>query len=172
MPGGSGAPASRQQASQAAVNLQALPELARQIRLRNLSGAILVVLAGMAVRRRPALAPAFVAALADDPLHPRFLGFTAGGLAEIARPRVHPPLHELLSGPHAAGLRALRAVMQASAATPSATHALRCRPEMAAALHEDSVALPDLARRTGRPLVLRPDPTPAPGGFSVEVCGA
>ena len=157
-------------ASQMAMNLQALPELARHIRLRNLSGAILVDVAGLALRRRVALAPAFMAALADDPLRPRFLGFTAGGLAEITRPRIHPPLHELLSGPHAAGLQALRAVMQASAATPSDAHALRCPPDMAAALSDDPVALPDLARRTGRPLVLRPDPTLAPGRFSVEVC--
>ena len=171
---GAGASADRRgkAASQMAMNLQALPELARHIRLRNLSGAILVDVAGLALRRRAALAPAFVAALADDPLHPRFLGFTAGGLAEIARARVHPPLHELLSGAHAAGLGALRAVMQASAATPSHTHALRCPPDMVAALGDDPLALPDLARRTGRPLVLRPDPTLAPGRFSVEVCRA
>ena len=48
--------------------------------------------------------PALTAALAGDPLRPRFLGFTALGLAEIARPRVRAPLHEMLSGPLAAGL--------------------------------------------------------------------
>ncbi len=155
-------------AAQMAANLAALPEIARQIRLRNLSGAILVDVAGMSLRRRPALAPAFTAALADDPLHPRFLGFTALGLAEIMRPRVHPPLHELLRGPHAAGLAALREVMAAAAAEPSAASTLRCAPDVAAALADDAVALPDLARRTGRPLIVQPDSGLPPSGWTVE----
>ena len=78
------------------MNRALLPALARQIRLRNLSGAILVDLAGLPARRRAALGPALAEALADDPARPRLLGFTALGLAEIVRPRVHPPLHELL----------------------------------------------------------------------------
>lgn len=171
---GAGASADRRAkgASQMAGNLLAVTVLMRQVRLRNLSGAILVDMAGMAMRRRQALAPAFEAALALDPLRPRLLGFSPGGLAEISRPRIHPPLHELQAGPHAAGLRALRAVLDAAAATPSDGHALRCPPDVAAALSNDPVALPDLARRTGRPLVLRPDPSLAPGRYGVEVCGA
>ena len=97
-------------AAHLAANRAALPELARQIRLRNLSGAILVDFAGLPARRRAALGPELQSALSDDPLHPRLLGFTMLGLAEIVRPRVHPPLHELLAGPHAAGLAALRRV--------------------------------------------------------------
>ncbi len=62
------------------------------------------------------LGPALAAALAADPLRPRLLGFTALGLAEIVRPRVHPPLHELLAGPHAAGLAALRRIAAEAAA--------------------------------------------------------
>ena len=155
-------------AAQMAANLAVLPELARQIRLRNLSGAILVDVAGMSLRRRPLLAPAFAAALAGDPLHPRFLGFSALGLAEIMRARVHPPLHELLLGPHAAGLVALRQVMQAAAAEPAAVFALRCAPDVAAALQADPLALPDLARRTGRPLMMHPDPALPPGACRIE----
>ena len=85
-------------AMQEAANRAALPELVRQIRLRNLSGAILVDLAGLSLRRRAALAEPLRAALATDPVGPRLLGFTAGGLAEIQRPRLHPPLHEMLAG--------------------------------------------------------------------------
>src|SRR6185312_11260967 len=95
----------------AMVNRALLPLLARQIRLRNLSGAILVDLAGLAARRRIALGPALATALADDPLQPRFLGFTALGLAEIVRTRVHPALQECLAGPHAAGLAAVRRII-------------------------------------------------------------
>ncbi len=99
--------------AQETANRAALPALARQIRLRNLSGLILIDLAGMKAARRAALAEPLRAALASDPAAPRLLGFTVGGLAEIQRPRLHPPLHELLAGPYAAGLAALQAVAHA-----------------------------------------------------------
>jgi Ribonuclease G/E len=155
-------------AAQTAANRAMLPALARQIRLRNLSGAIVVDVAGLGVRQRAALAPDFAQALAGDPLRPRFLGFSALGLAEIMRPRAHPPLHELLTGPHAAGLSALRSVMQAAAAEPAAAFQLRAAPDVAAALAQDPAALPDLARRTGRPLIVTSDPTLPPGRTAIE----
>jgi Ribonuclease G/E len=139
-------------AALAELNRAALPALAVQIRLRNLSGAILVDLAGLSPKRRAALGPALAAALATDPLRPRLLGFTGLGFAEIVRPRVHPPLHEVLAGPHAAGLAALRAVEREGAAR------LRAAPDVAAALEADAAARADLARRTGRPLILWVDP--------------
>ncbi len=156
------------QAAQMAANQAVLPALARQIRLRNLSGAILVDVAGLALRKRAALAPEFARALADDPLAPRFLGFSALGLAEILRPRVHPPLHELLSGPHAAGLRALRRIAADTAARPAASFALRAAPDVVSALQEHTEALADLARRTGRPLMLRSDPALPRGSAAIE----
>jgi Ribonuclease G/E len=144
-------------AGQLALNRDALPPLARQIRLRNLSGAILLDLAGMPARRRIALGPALTAALAADPLQPRFMGFTALGLAEIVRPRVHPPLHELLAGPHAAGLAALRAA--AAAGMPGKWPVLRASPSIAAALEADRAALDALARRIGGPISIIVDPS-------------
>jgi hypothetical protein len=141
------------------LNRVMLPALARQIRLRNLSGGIVVDLAGLSPRKRAALGPDFIAALADDPLHSRFLGFTALGLAEIVRPRVHPPLHELLSGPLAAGLAALRAVMAEFSRDPRAMPAIRAHQTLVSALQADPVALHDIARRTGRDVTLRSDPS-------------
>ncbi len=155
-------------AAQMAANRAMLPALAQQIRLRNLSGAIMVDVAGLGIRQRAALAPDFVAALAGDPLRPRFLGFSALGLAEIMRPRASPPLHELLAGPHAAGLSALRSIMQAAAAEPAAAFRLRAAPDVAAALAQDPAALPDLARRTGRPLIIASDPSLPPGRTAIE----
>lgn len=152
----------------AAFNRAILPELARQIRLRNLSGAIILDLAGLQARRRQALAPALTAALAADPLRPRFLGFTALGLAEIVRPRGHAPLHELLAGPHAAGLAALRAITLDLAADPGKIIGLRASPMVTAALQADRPALADFARRAGRALAIRSDPVLPPAGWVME----
>ena len=142
-----------------ALNRSILPPLAEQIRLRNLSGAIVVDLAGLSPRRRAALGPDFASALASDPLHPRFLGFTGLGLAEIVRPRIHPPLHELLEGPLAAGLAALRAVVAASRQDPRDLPAIRANPAVVSALQADPLALTDLGRRVGRRVTLRSDPS-------------
>ena len=154
------------QPKQEAANRAALPALARQIRLRNLSGAILIDLAGLPLRRRPALADALRDALAPDPAKPRLLGFTSGGLAEIQRPRSHPPLHEMLTGPHAAGLAALRAIA-AVAGSPNPPR-LRAAPDVVSALEADPVALPALANRLGQPLVLRSDPALPPCATIIE----
>ena len=157
-------------AAHTGLNRASFAVLARQIRLRNLSGAILVDLAGLSVRRRAALGPDLAASLSDDPLRPRLLGFTALGLAEIQRPRVHPPLHELLAGPHAAGLAMLRCIALDLSARPGRLPVLRAAPAIVTALQTDPVALPDLARRAGRPLVLRSDSTLA--GLGMELLDA
>jgi len=158
----------RGQSLHEALNRAALPALAAQIRLRNLSGGIVVDLAGLSARKRAQLAPDLANALAHDPLRPKFLGFTALGLAEIVRARIHPPLHELLTGPLPAGLAALRAVLAASDLNPRATPALRAAPAVVSALRADPVALPDLARRTGRDITLRSDPTLPPCSWMLE----
>ena len=151
-----------------ALNRELLPELARQIRLRNLSGAILVDLAGMTVKQRAALGPAVGAALAGDPLRPRFLGFTALGLAEIVRPRVRAPLHEALTGPLAAGLAALRAITRATRAEPGRRLILHAAPAVIAALQADPVALADLARIIGQRLNSRSEPSMAGDIWRIE----
>lgn len=151
-----------------AANRAALPALARQIRLRNLGGGLVLDLAGLSPRRRAALAPALEAALAADPLHPRLLGFTALGFAEILRPRRHPPLHELLAGPHAAGLAALRDAARRVAANPASPLRLRAAPAIVTALRADTLALAEFAAAAGRPIALADDPALAPAGWLVE----
>jgi Ribonuclease G/E len=145
-------------AAHIAANRAAMPVLAQQVRLRNLSGAILVDLAGLSSSRRAQMSAPLEAALTEDPLRPRLLGFTRLGLAEIVRPRIHPPLHELLDGPHAAGLAALRRIAIDLATTPWSVPVLCASPAVLAALQADTAALPDLARRAGRPLIVRADP--------------
>jgi hypothetical protein len=155
-------------AVQLAANAALLPAISRQIRLRNLGGAILLDLAGMPAKRRAALGPALAAALASDPLRPRFLGFTALGLAEILRARIHPPLHELLAGPLAAGLAALRRAAAEIAARPDVALRLGAAPAVVDALRADPVALTELARRAGRPLMLHDDRAMASLGWRLE----
>jgi len=78
------------------LNNALIPEICRQILLRNLSGGILIDFAGMKPAARAKLAEPLRRALKSDPLHPDFLGFSHLGLAEINRRRFRPPLHELL----------------------------------------------------------------------------
>jgi ribonuclease G len=80
--------------SATAGNIALIPELGRQITLRNLSGAILVDFAGMKSAARQKLLPALTATLRKDPLRPQLLGFSNLGFAEITRPRIRLPLHE------------------------------------------------------------------------------
>jgi hypothetical protein len=144
-------------ATHLAANRGLLPAIARQIRLRNLGGGLVVDVAGLSAKQRGGLAEAFAQALRGDPAEPRFLGFTALGFAEILRPRIHAPLHEMLAGPTAAAPAALRALLRESLARPAATLRLRAAPALAAAVQTATYATADLARRTGRTLMLETD---------------
>ncbi len=152
---------------QFAANRAAIPAVLHQLRLRNLSGAILLDPAGLASRKRQALTPEIEAALARDPLRPKLLGFTALGLAEILRPRVHPPLHELLCSPHGAGLAALREALAAHGDGRSAP-VIRAGIALIAALRDDAGALQAFARRAAVPASLRSDPTLCDLSWTIE----
>ena len=142
---------------QARVNAAAITEAARQIRLRNLAGAILIDLAGLSPKRRAPLEAPLARALGPDPLV-RLLGIGPLGLFELTRQRIHPPLHEVLAGPLTPGLAALRQAMREAAARPGVALALRAAPAVLAALEGLPGALAEAAGLLGRPLALRPDP--------------
>lgn len=139
-------------------NEAAIAEAARQIRLRNLAGAILLDVAGLPARRRATLEEPLRRALAPDPLA-RLLGPGPLGLFEIQRQRIHPPLHEVLAGPLTPGLAALRRAAREMAARPGARLALTAHPRVIAAVQ----ALPGALEELGAPLALRPEPARAPG---------
>ncbi|MCQ8279360.1 ribonuclease E/G [Acetobacteraceae bacterium KSS8] len=166
--GGSSGQKSAKATAQFAANRAAIGPLLHQIRLRNLGGAILLDLAGLPSRKRSALRPEIEAALERDPLRPKLLGFTALGLAEILRPRIHPPLHELLAGPHAAALAALAEAARFAAAPPHRLPDLLASIDVAAALDGDPVARAALAARAGRPISMRIDPSLPPCGWSLR----
>jgi Ribonuclease G/E len=135
-------------------NETALPEIARQIRLRNLSGAILLDVAGLSAKRRQALLEPLRAALAHDRLA-RLVGLTGLGLVEMVRDRIHPPLAEILHTPLAEGLAALRQAARDAAARPAQRLMLEARPDVIAALRDLPGALDDYAALTGHGLELR-----------------
>ncbi len=145
-------------AAQMAANRAALPALVRQIVLRNLSGAILIDFAGLPTRKRHVLAPPLTEALAIDRLAPRLAGFSPLGFAEISRPRLRPPLHELRASPHGIGLAALRQAARELTAAAGRRMALRAAPTVIAALRSDTSALAALAHGATYTLVLREDP--------------
>lgn len=158
-------------AAPARVNEAAAVEVARQIRLRNLSGAIVVDFAGLPIRKRPTVLPPLEKALAGDPLEPALMGVTRMGLVEIMRRRVHPPWHEVLGTPPSPATRllaALRAMARDAAARPQVALALVAAPEVAEAATRLPLALAEYRAATGRPLALRPDPALRPGQERIE----
>nr|WP_194300205.1 ribonuclease E/G [Acetobacter lovaniensis] len=138
------------QTAQFAANRDALPALMRQIRLRNLSGAILIDPAGLATRKRHALLEPVNAALKPDPLNPRCLGITALGLIEIVRARIYPSLPELLNSPHGRALRVLRHILVHAPQTTQITGGAG----IIRALEQDPEAVADCARQLGHKLSL------------------
>jgi hypothetical protein len=149
----------------AALNAAAVAEAARQIRLRNLAGAILVDVAGLPAKKRAALTEPFAAALAGDPLA-KLVGVTGLGLFEIQRARIHAPLHEAMAGPLPVGLAALRAAAREAASRGGARLALRAAPAVITALRDLPGALEDYAAGAGFALALRPDATTS--GWMIE----
>ena len=81
----------------AAVNREAAREIARQIRLRNLGGRIVVDFAGLGEGRAlPAALAALRAGVAADPMAVRVAPPSEFGLVELMRRREHPTLAEML----------------------------------------------------------------------------
>lgn len=80
------------------INLEAAKEIARQLRLRNISGICLVDFINMDTKEaREELSEALKQYLAKDSVPAMFVDFTELGLAEITRKKVRKPLWEQLA---------------------------------------------------------------------------
>ncbi len=78
------------------LNMEAAHEIARQIRLRNLAGKIVIDFAGSSEYRfMKAVIDTLEEDLADDASHSRVLGLSRGGNIEILRQRRRPTLRDL-----------------------------------------------------------------------------
>lgn len=172
-PGGGGSA----KAERAAANRAALAEAARQVALRGLAGNIVIDLAGLpgGAGARSALLAEAQAAFASRVPEARVLGFSRLGLLEVVRPRIHPPLAEVLGTPadgvvlspltHA--LAAFRAAL-ALLAEPGAVPRLVAAPAVIAAAEGDAAAMAAFAVRAGRHLLLTEDPGLRAGAWRVE----
>lgn len=79
-------------------NLEACEEIARQVRLRNISGIIIIDMIDMVSRaHQSAVLEALNRAFADDRVKTVVHGFTSLGLVEMTRRRSRPPIRELLN---------------------------------------------------------------------------
>jgi len=148
-----GAHAGADRAAAQALNAAAIREAARQIRLRQCAGAILLDLAGLAARDRATLEPALREALAPDKLA-ECLGLGPLGLFEIRRARIHPPLAEVLAGPLTPGLALLREAMREAAAAPHRRLALHAPAAVLQALRALPEALAEYAAGAGHAITL------------------
>jgi ribonuclease G len=156
-----------------AVNLEAAAEIARQVRLRNLAGLIVIDFVHMEhPAHRARVLDALRAAFAGDPLPVQLGGWTSFGLVEMTRKRVRDSLRdtltELCETCHGSGrirsaatvaYELLRAAAFAAAATPGRPLTALAAAAVVAALDgEAKLARLELEARLGRPLVLRAEP--------------
>jgi Ribonuclease G/E len=126
-------------------NLGAVAEIARQVRLRALSGLIVVDFLALGGRgQRERLHAALKGAFAADPVETSVFPPAPSGLTEIARQRIRPPLHEALArsggwqpSPETEAFDALRGLL---ASPPSARPRLQLSPAAAAALDGPAAA--------------------------------
>jgi ribonuclease G len=154
-----------------AVNMEAAGEIARQLRLRNIAGLIVVDFVPIreeAQKRR--VLDNFVWAVADDPLGPQVVGYTRLGLVEMTRRRQGLSLAEILGGttpdamvarksPLTLALEALRVVLREARGRGSAPM-LRASPAVIAALEGPAgAAKAEVEAALGVEIRLSPDHT-------------
>jgi Ribonuclease G/E len=158
-----GSPSGRDaEAAALAVNLAAAELIARQLRLRDLGGGIVIDFVGLEGRgARERVKSALAAACRTDPMQPRVLGWSRLGHLELVRPRRGRPLAETLleaddgetprRQPLALAHKALRTLQREARARPAANWTLRVSPPIAAALlGAANAALCELETRLGR----------------------
>ena len=153
-----------------AVNLAAANAIARQIRLRNLGGGIVIDFVGAEHRGlRERVRDALAQALASDPARTQILGWTRLGHLELVRPRRGRPLAEALLEPRPGGPlvktaitiahEAVGALRREARAQPGRSWRLTVSADVATALAGGAAdALRALEDRLGRKVVIEAEP--------------
>jgi ribonuclease G len=150
-----------------AVNLAAAAAIARQLRLRQLGGGVVIDFAALEARGpREQVRQAMTAALAGDPAEPRVLGWTRLGHLEVVRPRRGRPLSEAMleagsarKNALASAFEALRVLQREARMNPAANWRLTVAPAIEAALRGPAAAgLKSLEQRLGRSITIAVTP--------------
>ncbi|PIW30836.1 MAG: hypothetical protein COW30_01055 [Rhodospirillales bacterium CG15_BIG_FIL_POST_REV_8_21_14_020_66_15] len=168
-PLGSGSP----QRLAARTNREAVTAIARELRLRNLAGQIVIDFLTMKGKKeRQDLLTQLRDALSGDPVECHVLGHTGLGLVELTRRRRGPSLTRLLGRPQglapdpvAAALAALRRALAVRGAVIRIVAAPDVAETLAGPLKD---AFADADARTGGALRLERDAALAPGRFEVR----
>lgn len=165
-----------------ATNLEAAAEIARQLRLRNLSGLVVADFVAMKQNHNTGkVLDALRRAVSGDPCSTHVIGFTRLGLVEMTRRKRRQSLSRTLGvgcptcagagrvkSPLGAALEALRAVLREAAAGPGTALAVRADPALIEALGGAArQALAETEERLARPLELTADGSLAGGRFEV-----
>jgi Rne/Rng family ribonuclease len=154
-----------------AVNLAAAEVIARQIRLRNLGGGIIIDFVGLEDRKmRERVRGRLAETLMPDPARPQILGWTRLGHIELVRPRRGRPLAEALLEARPGGAlvktavtmahEVLRALRREARAQPGRRWYLTVNPDVAVALAGVAgAALRAIEERFGHAIAIETDPS-------------
>lgn len=157
-------------------NTQAVAVIARQLRLRNIAGQIVVdfVTTGKGKGALFKLVASLKQAVTRDSVATHVIGVTPLGLVEMTRERKGPSLAELTQernhGPSAdsMALEALRRVLSAQRGRPGRVLSLVVAPDVAAALYNRPAAVAEAGERLGYALSVRAEAGRARADIGVE----
>lgn len=162
------------------IDLAAAEAIARHIRVRNLSGGIVVDFVGLDDRgARERVRAAFARRLAADPMQPQILGWTRLGHLELVRRRRTRPLAASLLEPAVVegafvktgatvAYEALRTLQREARAQPGCAWRLVAAPVVAAALADEvASAVHALEQQFGRSIAIAADPSLARERFQI-----
>jgi len=157
-----------------AINLAAAAEIARQLRLRNLAGQILIdFLPEKGRERREQLVAALRAAVAGDPNEVHVLGLTRLGLAELTRRRIGESLAvrmgyktQTMRSPESGALDLLRGIDEQARSSGARKFQPAISPAIDALLKSALQGVfEDLTRRHALQLAITVDAGLAPGDY-------
>ena len=163
-------------------NIEAAQELARQLRLRNLGGIIVVDFIDMPTKRQQQqVIESLSAALSQDPLTTSFSGFSQFGLLEITRKRTRKSLQDMMyescfycdgrghvKTAQTVSVEILRDLLHQTSQFLAQAYTIVAAPEVAKVLSEkESGSLEDLQKLIDRPIRVRVDTTYLPHQYNI-----
>jgi len=153
-------------------NIEAAREIARQIRLRDIGGIVLIDFIDMeSLQHRRAVLDALGEAVRADRTKIHIIDLTGLGLVEMTRKRVYQDLEELMRiacpycegrgrvlSPRSVAVRARRELRRLAQTARAAYVVAEVHPEVAAALDEDTSWRQALEQATGKRVLVLPRP--------------